>query len=242
MESLNLFSSSVLSASKTSIEHFYDGDSFAPRSPWGHAQVFVQYDGNRLGEASTAGHGGMFVRGEWAKKIPYYFRRTWYEEDCECAIVLYYLYDDLKALQEDFVRCGISYPSYSCLNYIGRHTKDEVYTYFLGMHRATLDFHTKQTAQRCDFDSDARYERYIEQLNQLKSSAQKLKASITIKDGDVIEFENPIYFQFGSREISAKQFTVVKHGRATRFRPIGLDLDFIAQIRRWRSMDFKLFA
>lgn len=55
----------ILNVQERSFPDYYSG---SPRTPWGKVHHQTEYDGANFGEVSTEHHGGMFVRGEWAKK------------------------------------------------------------------------------------------------------------------------------------------------------------------------------
>ena len=61
-------------------------------SPWGAVQSVREF-GDGVVAVSTAGHGGFKLDRERNNKIPPMFRKSggWYEEDCEAAIVMYFV-------------------------------------------------------------------------------------------------------------------------------------------------------
>lgn len=65
------------------------------RSPWGVVQHQTNYAPG-VDFVSTAGHGGFKLDRKTNALIPKVFRRPggWYEEDCEYAIVVWFLYCD----------------------------------------------------------------------------------------------------------------------------------------------------
>lgn len=74
------------------------------RTPWGPADnVFELCDGIHI--VSTPGHGGFKVDRKLNARIPQYMRRKdgWYEEDCEYALVLLALADEIKPGAEDLM-------------------------------------------------------------------------------------------------------------------------------------------
>ena len=80
------------------------------RSPWGTVQNQYSF-GPGIEQISTASHGGFKLNAKMNKKIPEIFRRPngWYEEDCECSIVIHFLPDyfptNYKVEAEKSLKC-----------------------------------------------------------------------------------------------------------------------------------------
>ena len=62
-------------------------------TPWGFSQYSTTYAEGEIVFYSTASHGGFKVSPDLNNRIPDYARKEsgWYEEDCESAIVVYFL-------------------------------------------------------------------------------------------------------------------------------------------------------
>lgn len=80
-------------------------------SPWGKIQ-HVTVLNESIAACSTAGHGGIKVYRSLNKLIPKPLRSPWgvetnryttgwYEEDCECTIPLYFLFDHLPVAYQE---------------------------------------------------------------------------------------------------------------------------------------------
>lgn len=224
------------------IEHFYDDEPEAPRTPWGRAQgTYTLGDGFMI--ASCAGHGGIRVAGAAYNAIPKTLRKRWYEEDCASYIPIFFNYEALKALamaanEKERRRTGI-------LNYVMNTDKSDVFKSlrrWFGAEMDVLVFKNKSPLpqETAGLEDDEDYLYYLRQFNKIveHEKLQERKASITagLSDGDIVEFNHEIYFSFGADKPSFTKFKVVKQGRAIRFIPVSDHYNFIAQIRNWRSL------
>lgn len=222
-------------------ERYWDEDGDAPRTPWGRAQTLTQYDGDRLGEVTTAGHGGFYVRGEWARKIPHYLRKTWYEEDCEIKIVAYYLFDELKALQEAYKAQGVPYPYAGIIGAFETRDKAHFEKGMLTWHRPLIDFKTGKQSVRSDFETDEDFAYYQQEMVRLAEKANKKKTANKIAAGDIVEFTEPLSFSANGGSVQVKRFEAIAWGkRAIRFKPLDVAADFIARISHINRRDFTI--
>jgi hypothetical protein len=78
-------------------------------TPWGKSQSFEQVT-NGVIFVTTASHGGYKLSAERNKEIPMPYRTSdgWYEEDCEAALVGYFLqdacFDAFKSIAKETVQ------------------------------------------------------------------------------------------------------------------------------------------
>lgn len=213
-----------------------DYDKRAPNSRWGKVQSMVDYH-NGILDISTSGHGGLKVTGEIAKKIPKHFRQTWYEEDCDCVIALYFLYDELKAIADLFTyeQAG----RYGFLHAIKRKSKEDFKEQLLGYgcYAAIWDFINGTTQDVSSFESEWERRNYTEKMADLKNPKLKITAA-SVKDGQYIRFESPVIFTVDNEQVEVTDFNVVKDGATVRFKPIGHV--FMAKIRHWKQLNFSV--
>lgn len=225
-----------LSLNSIKEESFYDDDPRAPRTPWGKAQYVTSYC-EGLQEVACAGHGGWRVANpELRKMIPTVLRKTWYEEDCEAYIVLFYLYDVLKPLAVEMEQTGNKFPFAGSLRSLLMYSKEQFGERMKYWFRAEWDMINGVESKREDFDSDHSYTRYLERKEQLTN---KSKAP-TVKDGDVIRFKQPFSFSIGSKEWVLSEFKVVKQGRSVKFKPTEDKFPWLAHLTNWRKRQFEI--
>lgn len=210
-----------------------DYDKTAPKSPWGPVQHQTDYM-NGCVEVSTSGHGGMKVVGALAKKIPALFRNrsSWYEEDCEVLIPLYYLYDDFKVIadsltEEEARRCGF-------VAAVKNKTKEQCLASLLshGFYAATFDFINKKTRPVESFKSEYDQREYAARLDALTNPVPPK----TLEHGQVIRFAKPIFFTVDRKNVEVTDFIVLKEGRKVLFRPVGHT--FTARISKWEEYEY----
>lgn len=218
------------------LSYWPDYDKKAPSSKWGPVQRMVDYR-NGILDISTSGHGGLKVTGELAKKIPKHFRQTWYEEDCECVIPLFFLYDEFKVIADQF-----SYEEagkYGFLRAIKRKSKDDFKAQLLGYgcYAAIWDFIHGLKRDASTFESEWEQRNYTEKMAVLQNPKVKITAA-SVKDGQKIRFESPVIFTVDNQTIEVSDFMVVKDGVTVRFKPIGHG--FMARISNWRNMHFSV--
>ena len=84
-------------------------------SPWGTVdyQEFLTPD-RKIYQVGTPSHGGIKVYSSYNKLIPEAFRNEngWYEEDCEWAIVYYFLFKELEASAETILKAEKTLKNY----------------------------------------------------------------------------------------------------------------------------------
>ena len=237
-------------ASKPTKYSFWDGDSSAPRTPWGPAQTLVDL-ANGVKSVSTAGHGGIRLNKEKQKQkqIPKCFRKTWYEEDCEAAIVVYFLYDELKALADKQLRENGAVVNSAVLPYMRSSTKENAFMHFYSWFGGAWDARRGVTKAKLDSfkdysDSQYVYERYcndydaeLERIGREKV-AQRQKGSL--QDGVRVEFASPFQFTFGGENLTVKTFIVRKYGRKVRFEVNEKGNNFLAHLTGWRNTSYSI--
>lgn len=228
--------SNQVSVNSIKEESFYDDDPRAPRTPWGKAQHVTSYC-EGLQEVVCAGHGGWRVANpELRKMIPTVFRKTWYEEDCEAYIVLFYLYDVLKPLAVEMEQTGNKFPFAGSLRSLLTYSKEEFGEHIKYWFRAEWDMVNGVESEREDFGSERDYLRYLQRREQL---ASKRKAP-TVKDGDVILFKEPFRFNVGGRKWELSEFKVVKQGRAVKFKSTDDKFPWLAHLTKWRERQYEI--
>lgn len=218
------------------LSYWPDYDKNAPSSKWGPVQRMVDYR-NGIFDISTSGHGGLKVTGELAKKIPKHFRQTWYKEDCECVIPLFFLYDEFKAIADLFTYEEAG--KYGFLRAIKRKSKEDFKAQLLGYgcYAAIWDFMHGTTRDVSSFEGELRQREYTEKMADLKSPRVKITAG-SIQDGQHIRFESPIIFTVNQETVEVTDFKVVKEGRTIRFKPVGHG--FMAKISCWTKLNFSV--
>lgn len=156
---------------------------------------------------------------------------------------MYYLYDELKALQQQFADSARPYPLCSRLGSLERYSKAQMLDSMLYWHRAKIDFHKGVETARHEFSCDEEYMRYIHDLNHLKVKRAHRKSQPKLKLGDVVEFKNAYTFAFGDDRISIKRFRVTRwRKRGIGFIPLNCDRDFVAQLTRWRDANYTVIT
>lgn len=223
-----------LTAVKRPVRSYWpDYDKTAPKSPWGPVQTQTDYM-NGCVEVSTSGHGGMKVTGALAKKIPALFRNrsSWYEEDCEVLIPLYYLYDDFKVIadslsEEEARRCGF-------IASVKNKSKEQCLALLVssGFYAATYDFINKTSRPVDSFKSEFDQREYVARLEALKNPV----APKVLTHGQVIRFAKPIFFTVDRKDVEVTDFIVLKDGRKVLFRPVGHT--FTARISKWEEYEY----
>lgn len=228
---------SHINAMRPRTESWCDSDTSAPRSPWGPVQHLTDFK-NGIIDVITSGHGGMKVTGPLAKKIPPLFRVTWYEEDSDSKIVLFYLYDELRAIADTLTEneCG----AYGSLRFIKTHTKEQVKELFLssGHFAATFDFiHKTNRNPETSFSSNWHKQEYAERMLELHMPVVKLSAK-DVKTNDVIRFAVPFNFKIKGESKEVTDFQVNKFGRTVELRSV--KYSFVARIPRWAQYEFTI--
>lgn len=88
----------------------------APNTPWGKADMMVEYS-DEVTFFATPSHGGFRVKGASLERIPSEYRETkysqgwhgWFEEDCDWAIVAWYIPEIFDAEARDHARYSLQH-------------------------------------------------------------------------------------------------------------------------------------
>lgn len=220
-----------------------------PATPRGPAYRMCNYH-NGIVEYDTHRKSCTSITPELAKKIPKALRKKWYFELDGAFIPLYYLYEEYRLVAEQVaaVEGADQLGRYGSLSFVYSHSKDDVMAHMLRcpVSAAVYDFESgivRNVEQHftSDYDGEVNVldvQLYLEKMAELKNPGMKSLSSLVT--GVRVRFDRALHFAYEGQQVSVKEFTVKREGRAIRFLPDGYP--FVARVSNLQGRKFEIIS